>query len=60
MSHRIAEALVAALPRLLAPHGAALVVAQRTVPLARWAAERKLAATEVAASKSFVVMRITA
>ena len=59
LSYNIVEQLITELPRLLALKGAAYLVAQITVPIAKMAAQNKLAATEVAANKSFRITKIT-
>jgi 16S rRNA (guanine1207-N2)-methyltransferase len=55
----IVHGLVTALPRLLNKGGAAFIVAQVTVPVARFAKDAGLVCTEVSASRSFRVSRIT-
>ena len=58
LDYGIVERLVARLPDILSPQGSAYVVTQVTVPVARYAAESKLAATQIAASSSFRVTKI--
>lgn len=59
LSYQLLTKLLAALPKLLTGNGAAYFVTQVTVPVAKLAAEMKLATTEVAASRSFRVTKIT-
>lgn len=59
LDYDIVIRLIACLHNMLTPDGAAYLVTQVTVPVARFAHESKLAATEVAASSGFRVTRIS-
>lgn len=56
----IVDELLAHLPRLLRPKGAAYIVVQVTVPVPRLATTHKLACSEMAASRSFRVYKLSA
>jgi 16S rRNA (guanine1207-N2)-methyltransferase len=60
LSFIIVNDLVQSLPKLLKKNGAAYIVAQITVPIARMAKQADLECIEIAASRSFRVSKINA